>query len=301
MVISKYRDWRRVYNVTGEGSKKKYIEYERGGKTIRAPKRNQGEPSARTIAIEDSTLRAVFEFARKNGYITADEIPELKSERVKINRRPSFDIKEYGKLVRRSMWRYKQADNAHIKKARQLLYDYILVMANSGMRPTEAKTLRWCDIDTFKAKDHRGIEREYIKLSVRGKGKKRTFVPQPNIKIYFERIRERQEQFANENGYEMTENDFVFVNEQGKQIQSFKNGFDALLKSLDLTHDNHGAKYAPYSLRHTYATFRLIYGGVSVYELAQNMGTSVEMIERHYGHSKPEDVAGRMTKGQVDH
>jgi len=301
MVISKYRDWRRMYNVTGEGSKKQYIEYERNGKTIRAPKRNHGEPSARTIAIEDSTLRAIFEFARKNGNITREEVPTLKSPKVKANRRPHFDLNQWKRLYRRSMWRHKQTDNIHTQKARLLLHDYILIMAGSGMRPTEAKTLRWCDISTFKAEDERGNEKEYLKLSVRGKGKSRDFVPQPTIKKYFDRMKQRQTQYAAEHGYEMTDEDFVFVNEYGKQIQSFKNGFDALLKSLDMTEDNHGQKYAPYSLRHTYATFRLIYGGVSVYELSQNMGTSVEMIERHYGHLKPEDAAGRMTRGQNEH
>jgi len=300
MVISKYRDWRRMYNVTGEGSKKQYVEYERNGKIIRAPKLNQGEPSARTIAIEDSTLRAIFEFARKNGNITREEIPTLKSPRVKANRRPNFDKAQWQKVYRRSMWRSKQSDNIHTQKARLLLHDYILIMAGSGMRPTEAKTLRWCDIETFNAKDEHGDEKEFLKLSVRGKGKKRVFVPQPNTKKYFDRLRERQEQYASEHGYEISETDFVFANEYGKQTGSFKNGFDALLKSLDMVEDNHGQKYAPYSLRHTYATFRLI-EGVSVYKLAENMGTSVAMIEKHYGHLKPEDAAGSVTMGQHEH
>lgn len=39
----------------------------------------------------------------------------------------------------------------------------------------------------------------------------------------------------------------------------------------------------PYSLRHYYATQRLL-EGVSVYDLAKNMGTSVKQIEKHYGH-----------------
>jgi len=188
MVISKYRDWRRMYNITGEGAKKQYIEYERNGKIIRAPKRRQGEPSARTLAIEDSTLRAIFEFARKNGHITRDEIPLLKSAKIKSNRRPAFDLNQYRKLVRRSLWRYRQCDNPHTRKARQLLHDYILIMAGSGMRPTEAKTLRWCDISTFTAKDESGNDREFLKLSVRGKGKKREFVPQPSVRKYFDRI-----------------------------------------------------------------------------------------------------------------
>ncbi len=39
----------------------------------------------------------------------------------------------------------------------------------------------------------------------------------------------------------------------------------------------------PYSLRHYYATQRLL-EGVQVYDLAKNMGTSVKQIENHYGH-----------------
>jgi len=34
-------------------------------------------------------------------------------------------------------------------------------------------------------------------------------------------------------------------------------------------------------------TFALLYGRVSVYTLAVNMGTSVDMIEKYYGHVKP--------------
>jgi integrase len=39
----------------------------------------------------------------------------------------------------------------------------------------------------------------------------------------------------------------------------------------------------PYGLRHTFAT-EALHAGVSVFELARVMGTSVEMIDRTYGH-----------------
>ena len=44
------------------------------------------------------------------------------------------------------------------------------------------------------------------------------------------------------------------------------------------------------------ATFRLIYGRVPVYTLKENMGTSVEMIERHYGHLTPTLAAAELTQ-----
>lgn len=42
-----------------------------------------------------------------------------------------------------------------------------------------------------------------------------------------------------------------------------------------------------YDLRHTYATFSLA-AGVSLFTLARRMGTSVEMIDRTYGHLAPD-------------
>jgi len=39
----------------------------------------------------------------------------------------------------------------------------------------------------------------------------------------------------------------------------------------------------PYALRHSFAT-EALHAGVSVFELARVMGTSVEMIDRTYGH-----------------
>ena len=44
-----------------------------------------------------------------------------------------------------------------------------------------------------------------------------------------------------------------------------------------------GKERSLYSLRHYYATQRLM-EGIPVYDIAQQMGTSVLMISRHYGH-----------------
>jgi integrase len=53
----------------------------------------------------------------------------------------------------------------------------------------------------------------------------------------------------------------------------------------------------PYSLRHTYATMRIA-EGVSVFQLAANMGTSVEMLEDFYGKKRMRDpkVASEITR-----
>lgn len=43
----------------------------------------------------------------------------------------------------------------------------------------------------------------------------------------------------------------------------------------------------PYAMRHTFASFAIA-AGVSTFELARMMGTSLEMIERTYGHLLPD-------------
>ena len=50
-------------------------------------------------------------------------------------------------------------------------------------------------------------------------------------------------------------------------------------------------KRSLYSLRHTYAHFSILNETMDVYTLARQMGTSVKMIELHYGHLQPAQKA----------
>jgi integrase len=45
----------------------------------------------------------------------------------------------------------------------------------------------------------------------------------------------------------------------------------------------------PYALRHTYASFSIA-AGVSLFAIARRMGTSVQQIDRTYGHLLPDAV-----------
>jgi hypothetical protein len=68
------------------------------------------------------------------------------------------------------------------------------------------------------------------------------------------------------------------------------------LKSAGVETDSHGANRTIYSLRRTYATFRL-QEGVHQFILAKNMGTSTAMLEKHYGHTSNVASAAELTKG----
>ena len=90
--------------------------------------------------------------------------------------------------------------------------------------------------------------------------------------------------------------DYVFCNRDGSPVGSFKKSFESLLKSAGVETDSHGNKRTIYSLRHTYATFRL-QEGVHQFILAKNMGTSTAMLEKHYGHTSNVTSAAELTKG----
>jgi len=71
---------------------------------------------------------------------------------------------------------------------------------------------------------------------------------------------------------------------------------ETLLTESELLHSSSGSRRSTYCFRHTYATFRLT-EGVDVYFLAKQMGTSVQMIEQHYGHVNPVKNAERILQG----
>src|SRR3977135_2226051 len=71
---------------------------------------------------------------------------------------------------------------------------------------------------------------------------------------------------------------------------------ERLLIDSGLQKSSSGARRSTYCFRHTYATFRLT-EGVDVYFLAKQMGTSVKMIENHYGHITPVKNADRILLG----
>jgi integrase len=90
-------------------------------------------------------------------------------------------------------------------------------------------------------------------------------------------------------------NEPIFAHQDGTPVHSFKKGFNALIHEAGVEFDTHGQRRVIYSLRHTYATFRL-QEGVNHYVLARNMGTSVKMLENFYGHTSNRAMASELTK-----
>lgn len=237
-----------------------------------------------TIRFEMSIFNAVMNFAVAKRYIAASERFQG-APKLKVMRRDEFTLEEYRKLhtVGRS-W-IARATKPSSVWYRTVAYNFILVMCNTGMRPSEAKNLRWRDI--MQAKDRDG--REIVVLFVVGKGKSRKLVAPKSVGDYLERIRV----IAKASG----QDDRVFTTITGKPAKTlYKNMIESLLTEAKLREGASGIPRSTYSFRHTYATFRLS-EGVDVYFLAEQMGTSVKMIEDHYGHVNTIKHADRVLQG----
>ena len=246
--------------------------------------RRNGIISDSTIRIEMSIFAAIMNFAIAKKYVPASQrfegMPKLKS-----GRRDEFTLEEYRKLHSVGRKWMKEATTPQGVWYRQVCYNFILIMCNTGMRPPEAKNLRWKDITKAKDKDGTDI----LVIYVRGKGKERKLIAPQSVGEYLERVRALSKATS--------PNDAVFTIINGKPaVWLYRDTVEELLKYAKLREGPSGIPRTTYCFRHTYATFRLS-AGVDVYILAQQMGTSVKMIEQHYGHVNTIKHADRVLMG----
>jgi integrase len=116
-------------------------------------------------------------------------------------------------------------------------------------------------------------------------------------KEFLERVKKRQFKLSRENGFKFSANrEYVWSDELENKIDRFNKCFSKLLESCDLLYGDHGEKRVIGSLRHTYGTFRKNLDEVDSYELAIQMGTSPEMINKHYVHSDDYDRSTAVTR-----
>jgi integrase len=254
-------------------------------------KKQRKKPAERPLRVSDASIRTEMEIFRSIMRFAASKrhIPESHVFRDKISldkvRREEFTPEEYRKLHTFARGWIKKAQTPLQTWYRKVAYNFVLIMCNTGMRPTEAKNLRWRDVAIRIDKQ----ERKFVVLSVRGKKKYRSLVAVSSVAEYLERIRA----IAKATGPD----DFVFTTFKGKRAGSlYRHPIEELLTESGLRVSSSGSRRSTYCFRHTYATFRLM-EGVDVYSLANQMGTSVKMIEDHYGHITPVKNAERILQG----
>jgi hypothetical protein len=159
----------------------------------------------------------------------------------------------------------------------QELYELILFMVNTFIRPTDIRVLRHSHIKLMKQ------ESVYLLLSHPStKGHAAPIVSMPQAIDVYQTIVERQKA----NGT-YDPNGLVFMPEHAENrdyaLQQLGNQFNYLLTITDLKETPAGELRTLYSLRHTAIMFRLIESnGLDLLTLARAARTSVEMIDRFY-------------------
>lgn len=249
--------------------------------------------SPNTIKRIYSDLKHFFQWSVDEGYL--DRMPNFPKTNGEAARRPHFDPRDWHRLTRH-LREFVKVDNKATRRHRMMLRDYVLILANTGIRVGEARILKWRDIREVGGGPDAPLN---IVLTVSGKtGKREVVSASADIKIYLKRIHDlRIEELTTEENPnpKLDPDSLVFCHKDGSEIGSLKKSFASLLKSANVERDTHGQVRTLYSLRHTYATFRL-QNGVHQFTLAKNMGTSVAMLEQYYGHTSNVAAADELTK-----
>lgn len=218
-------------------------------------------PSRASLHAETVGLRMILKTAHRYGWIKSvpDISPPYKTSG-KVKHRAWFSPDEYKLLYEAT--RKKSQQPSRYKSLWEDFHDYILFMANTGLRPDEAARLEYRDVTNVTDQDS---GERLLEIEVRGKRgvgycKSTKGAIQP-----FQRMQQR---------HKGKPTDKIFGKTPTGQMNT-------ILDELNLKKDRDGNVRTAYSLRHTYICLRLM-EGADIYQIAKNCRTSVEMVEKFY-------------------
>lgn len=274
--VNDYWKWRQDYWL----SEKHQAEMKAG--------RKSKSPSYSTLQHDVQIIRKIFHYAEDRNWCDKKDIPQvIHPLNADPKRRAVFSEKEWDRLL---TFMRKWADRPQTqwqKLTRHRLRYRSMVMYHTGMRTVESSNLTWDDVGQYV--DGEGTE--YCELWVQGKRKRRRLIAKRNVYKMLMEWRTKAKFKADE--------DYVFAKNTGKRPTTDDILFRSVLKELKLTEDRIGQPRALTSLRHSYATNQIVNNRIDLHLLSSNMGTSIQMIERHYGHLEPvqraAELAGRGT------
>ena len=267
-----------------------------------------GKPPARsTMLSEICHIRQVLKFAEGNGWLAF--VPSLQAahmSQTKKGRRAWFSPEEYEQLYKATRRKVEEGQRHGWTSRYEDLHDYVLFMANTGLRPDEAKNLQMRDVKI--EKDY-GTKSTILEIDVvRGKVGSGYCKSTPQAVFPFERLRKRRllELRLEEFGFGAIQKKYPHldraeimarfaseieaIDEKGllKRLSSMKvfpifprELFRAILIEENLRYDRDGNRRTAYSLRHTYICNRLM-EGAPIHMVANNCRTSPQMIDEHY-------------------
>lgn len=251
------------------------------------PRSAKLNPTDSTLLWETTLAKTVLRWAHDRGYRGNTQLPTWHYKKQNRIVRPTFTPAEYKRVYERMRAWIRETDDDEYRYTRELLRDYVLILANSGMRVGEANNLKETDIEPFV--DERG--RKNYMLRVNGKTGSHIVIPRTGAVPYIERVLARNAARKAEGDQRTTRSPkrktdsgkgWFFAMYNGDKVVTLIDQFQTVLASINLLENRHGERYTLYSLRHFYAVNRLR-KGIPVFDVARNMGTSVQVIEQYYG------------------
>jgi len=250
--------------------------------------KNKGR--GRRDTFTDTEYRQLYTYMRK--WVSAEECMTHENLIDRNHRDETTGRMCKGKLV----------FNKHLQLEREMVRDYILISANTGLRVGEARQLTWGDIVNIEEHivDEETEEKQYLaKINVRWQTSKRREARTFHAKggEYFKRLKERQQ---------FTDDEHLIFSMDGKKslsVDVWSKHWKVLMKGIGIEYhytylkdendnfilddDNEalktGRNISYYSLRHTMITNR-VKSNVPLIDIAKTVGTSFGHIEKTYLH-----------------
>jgi integrase len=253
-----------------------------------------GKPPARSTMLQEIVhLRQTLKWAEGMGWIPF--VPNLSQPYMtqgKRGRRAWFSAEEYKQLYTATRRRIQEGGRPGWKSHYEDMHDFVLFMANTGLRPDEALRLEIRDVQIEKDEATRET---ILVIDVRGKTGVGYCKSMPGAVEPFRRLRdrrgaERQAAKAAEGKAQAGvtgQPDAVSTEAPqpeptGKVFRGFDRAmFNKILDEEGLKFDRDRQRRTAYSLRHTYISMRLM-DGANIHQIANNCRTSVQMIEEFY-------------------
>jgi integrase len=258
-----------------------------GPKKRQPPRRITLAPSRSTLHDEIVTLRQVLKTAIRHGWLghLHDFSPPYRTQG-KISHRPWFSPQEYKTLYKATRQYAQDSNRKPWQWHAEQVHDYVLFMANTGLRPDEAKNLQHRDV-TIAVDDRTGSR--ILEIEVRGKRGVGYCKSMPSAVLPYERLKKRAKPVPKgrrRRSKGISEGEAAIAPVLPEPTDPVFPGnhiklFNGILRRAGLKLDRDGNKRTAYSLRHTYICMRLM-EGADIYQIAKNCRTSVEMIEKFY-------------------
>ncbi len=281
--FSRFWDWRISYYGSVEHKRDDRIAREDG--YIRSIRK----PNGHGLDNERKIIKEFLTWSFRKGFTDKGVPMSLDQRQMGINRSAEgFNYEEYTKLQKVFSDWIADAKNENEELTRQrILFKFKLMLA-CGTRVADLVQLQWKDLRSERNPQTKKTETYFF---AKAKGKRRLVPISEDLNADFE-IWKKKSKFTEPD-------DYVFATETGKKSNTDNTQWKSFLKLNGCLKDPNGKTRNMTSLRHTFASFAILYSDEKTSVIADRMGTSERQIETTYKDDLARRDSARYTKHLV--